>query len=428
MTRPLVPAGVDRDPQPRPDDSRVARATHPTPIPRALLTALLASLTLLVTSSGFAAERPDRARASAKAPSPDELRACMTNAMRDACLDGLFRRYLATHTTSDALRLISDYEAAYTDMRVHCHPLVHAVGRETFRLRGTIHEAFAACDGTCHSGCYHGAVERFLGGSVGGHVSQADLERKANAVCSAPAPKYVRFQCLHGLGHALLYFSGYQLDTALGVCESFGDRFSQHACYGGVFMENITAAAFSRRDVSRTDYHYPCSRLDPKYRSDCYLMQTTRMGEMGLWTAGFFVECAKAGRFRNECMMSIGRDLSNDVREGDTEWAAGQCEWRPAGDRRACIRGAIYAVIDNSWDLRYALPFCAALHTGEDRAYCLRISARYVADNRDAPAEAIERDCRRYFPEGRLCRAVAEDASRFAARVREASPPLTSSK
>jgi len=33
------------------------------------------------------------------------------------------------------------------------------------------------------------------------------------------------------------------------------------------------------RDLSPTDYHYPCDKVDIKYRSECYVMQTSRMAD-----------------------------------------------------------------------------------------------------------------------------------------------------
>ncbi len=364
----------------------------------AALLGFLAGVVLLASGSAVAAAEP---------PSPAALRACQATPRPDECLDGLFRPYLAGHSTTDALRLIEQYSAEHADLRVGCHPIVHAVGRETFRVRGSVHAGFAACDGTCHSGCYHGVIERFLGPTSGGHVSHVDLERKVADVCRGDFEPFVKFQCVHGIGHALLFFTGYQLDHALGVCDRMGDRRTQRICYGGVFMENLTAATPEKRDVRGDDYHYPCSRLDRKYQPDCYLMQTSRMAEMGLWMDRMFVECAKAGRFRPQCMISIGRDLSNHLRGGETEFVARQCQWRPAGDRSACISGVVKAVIDNTWDLRFALPFCAALDQAEDRGHCLRTSVRYLVVNRKLSAADVIRQCREYFPDGRTCAAVA---------------------
>ncbi|MBI2206885.1 MAG: hypothetical protein HYU41_23885 [Candidatus Rokubacteria bacterium] len=365
---------------------------------------------------------------AADAPSPAGIRACQRTPRPDDCLDGLFRTYLAARSTADALRLVETYSAEHADLRMGCHPIVHAVGRETFRVRGSVHESFAACDGTCHSGCYHGVIERFLGPTSAGHVSHVDLERKAGDICRGDFEPFVKFQCVHGVGHALMFFTGYHLDHALGVCDRMGDRRTQRICYGGVFMENLTSATPEKRDVKGDDYHYPCSRLAPKYQPDCYLMQTSRMGEMGLWTNGMFVECARAGPFRSECATSIGRDLSNYVRGDGPEFVATQCQWRVAADRYACINGVVKAVIDNTWDLRYALPFCAALGHAEDRGHCLRTSVRYLVVNRKLTAADAIRQCRQHFPHGRTCAAVAVSTQAIGSGAIDRTRTVTSSK
>jgi hypothetical protein len=326
----------------------------------------------------------------------------------EACLDALFRRYLTSHTTQDALRLLDRYQQTDGEMRNVCHPVVHAIGRETFRIHQTVPRSFELCDGSCHSGCYHGVIERFIGGATGGHVSQEDMKRRAANVCPGEPDSYLHLQCVHGVGHGVLFFSGYRLDDALAVCDSLKTPRDQRSCYGGVFMENLGAASYEKRDVHPTDLHYPCSRLGPRHRADCYLMQTSRMIEMGLFTDRLFEECGKAGPYRFQCMTSIGRDLSNQVRAEGPEWVAAQCEWRPAADRRGCIRGVVFAVIDNTWDLRYALPFCAALRAAENRSYCVSVSARYVVTHHDVTPEALTAQCRQHFPSGTLCRAVAQ--------------------
>ena len=368
--------------------------------------ALLVALSILLATPAIAAAP------AADIPTPEQLRACVVETTPHQCLDDLFRRYLTGHTTQQALRLLDRYQAEDGGVRNACHLVVHAIGRETFRIRKSVHASFQVCDGTCHSGCYHGVVERFIGGVEGGHVSQDDLRRRAADVCPGPPGTYLHFQCVHGLGHGLLYFSGYRLDEALSICDSLPTEKEQRSCYGGVFMENLGAASPQKRDVHPTDYHYPCSRLGPRYRGDCYLMQTSRMIDMGLFTGRLFEECAKAGRYRRQCMTSIGRDLANHARVDGPEWVASQCQWHPASDRRACIRGLVVALIDNTWDMRYALPLCAVLKSGEDRAYCLHLSARYVVANHAVPPGVVTEQCRQHFPEGTTCRAVAQATSR----------------
>lgn len=350
-----------------------------------------------------------RSATAAVTPTPTEVKRCVaTGAERDRCLDGLFREFLVGHSTAEALKLVDRYGETDTGIRLNCHPIVHAIGRETFRLMGTIHDAFAACDHTCHSGCYHGAVERFIRadvatGSTPGHVSQEDLRRRVNEACASAAPELMRFQCLHGLGHAVMYFTGYQLSAALGICASLQKTWSQRSCYGGVFMENLFSATPERRDVSPTDFHYPCDRVEERYRSDCYLIQTSRMHEMGLSTEELFVECALAGLYRSPCVQSIGRDLSNDVRTKDPKLTARTCERRTAEDRRACIRGVVHALIDNTWDGRYAMPFCANLTAADDAGFCFRASAKYLVRVFAVPPGRLRGDCRTYLRRVRAC-------------------------
>src|SRR6266550_1164908 len=186
-------------------------------------------------------------------PTLGSLKNCMNTALGAACLDQLFRTALKNHSTGDVLQLIERFEAEDPEFRRDCHPVVHAIGRETFRLKGNIHDSFSACDQTCHSGCYHGSVERFLRGDdiyseSYKHPSQAELKQKATAACDSNTPLRLRYQCLHGLGHAILFFAAYQLQSSLEVCDALGDDWSRSSCYGGVFMENVSNATNEKKN------------------------------------------------------------------------------------------------------------------------------------------------------------------------------------
>jgi hypothetical protein len=222
------------------------------------------------------------------------------------------------------------------------------------------------------------------------------LQQKTALACPSDTPARLRFQCLHGLGHAILHFSGYQLTTALALCDELPDAWSQRSCYGGVFMENVTAATPEKRFVSATDYHHPCNAVAELYRGDCYLMQTSRMIEMGLPFQALFGECAGAGPFRGECVQSIGRDVSNEARAYGARQAANKCELATGTDRQACIRGVVYALVDNTWDGSYALPFCGALADRADSAFCFDSATRYLAQTFEQSAEQIARDCAKH--------------------------------
>jgi hemoglobin len=361
---------------------------------------------LLATLLGFKAEIVVASGSASAMPSLsfEALRGCLAKPQeRGQCLDQLFREYLRTHPTADALAVVRRQEEADPGLRLVCRSVVHAIGRETFVVKRRAQEAFAACDQTCYSGCYHGVLERFIRGDAteedaahdqgGRQIGHAELKAKAAMACGAGAPAYRRFQCLHGLGHAVLFFSEHRLRDALEICDTLADEWSQRSCYGGVFMENLFAATPEKRSVSPTDFHYPCNQVDSKYRRECYVIQTWRMSEMGLSTDRLFEECRKAGANRLECMQSIGRDLSSDARTQNPGRAAEKCEFGQEDEARACIRGAVYALIDNTWDGRYALPFCTTLRNEDDMGYCFGLSATYLKTTFEKSTSEIKLEC-----------------------------------
>jgi hypothetical protein len=376
---------------------------------------ILFGLSVLLAASLNAAEQTSRSSADitdTALPSLAAIKDCLKGPDSAECLDNLFRSTLKDHSTAEALQLIRRFEAEDPELRRDCHPVVHAIGRETFQLKGNIHDSFSACDQTCHSGCYHGSVERFLRGDeiysqTYKHPSQAELKQKAAAACDPNTPVRFRYQCLHGLGHAILFFSLYQLQSSLDICDALDEDWSRSSCYGGVFMENVFNASNEKKNFSPTDYHAPCNQLADKYRQDCYIMQTSRMAEMGLSTERMLEECAKAGAYRVACTLSIGRDLSNEVRVGQPRTVARKCELAHDSSRLACMQGVVYALVDNTWDGRYAMPFCAAFGSHTDREGCFETSIQYLRTFFEKPVEDIARDCLRHAANSPRCAELA---------------------
>ncbi len=376
--------------------------------PKQLPILILAAFLSFALPPLIGAQEAKQSPAAAALPTADALKACMSSRNGAECMDALFREALKKHSTLEVLQLIQGLVDIDPDIRRDCHPIVHAIGRETYRVKGDIHNSFGACDQTCHSGCYHGSVERFLRGEniyadINKHPATTELKQKAASACDPKIAVRFRFQCLHGLGHALLYFSAYKLPPALEICDVLPEEWGQAACYGGVFMENVFNATPESRDLSPTDYHYPCNKLEQKYRAECYVMQTSRMTEMGLSTERVFQECAKAGEFHVRCAISIGRDLSNDVRLGNSRATAEKCEFAVGEPRLSCMRGVVYALIDNTWDGRYALPFCAALSQESDQSVCYRESVHYLKDTFEMPAGEIAKDCAKHLTQPKRC-------------------------
>jgi len=367
---------------------------------------------LMIVAANNAALAQQSTPPASSLPAAQEIKSCLNNLRGAECLDQLFGEALKQHSTLELMQLIQRLEKEDPEIRRDCHPVVHAIGRETYRIKGNIHESFAACDQTCHSGCYHGSVERFLRGEnlyaqVGKHPSTAELKQKAALACDPELPVRLRFQCLHGLGHALMFFSRYQLLSSLQACDGLPEDWSRSSCYGGVFMENVFNSTPESRDLSPTDYHYPCNKLAAQYRIECYVMQTSRMTEMGLGTERIFEECDRAGEYRRQCLLSVGRDLSNDVRLSNSLATAQKCQLVSGDSRLACMQGVVYALIDNTWDGRYALPFCATFTQPSDQNDCVQLSVEYLTETfAKSPAE-IAGECAKHLPQPARCAELA---------------------
>ena len=125
------------------------------------------------------------------------------------------------------------------------------------------------------------------------------------------------------------------------------------------------------------------------------------MTEMGLSAERILEECDKAGEYRMPCAQSLGRDLSNESRLGQTQAAAKKCEIATGDTRLACARGVVYALIDNTWDGRYALPFCAALSNSADQDTCFKESAEYLRGYFEK--SDFNQECARYAPQAQRC-------------------------
>lgn len=323
-----------------------------------------------------------------------------------ACLDGLWQDYMVGghHSTTEALALLQCYEDHDSNINVDCHPVAHAIGRITFGEQGTVDKSFAACDQTCHSGCYHGAMERFLRGDApeGTHLTFAELQARAATACATDQPSRFRFQCLHGLGHAVTYYSGYALDLSLSVCDATGDEWSQSSCWGGVFMENIAAADPTQRDLSATDYHYPCDKVGEKYRSECYVMQTSRMAEMGLNPSQILDECKKIA-YAESCISSLGRDMSDTARGGNPREASAICEKVDGDLRKACTRGVVFALSDNTWDPRWVFPFCRTYEGPSDAIFCYATAINYLRDIYVNTTDSLRAACGKFVPGDSRC-------------------------
>lgn len=331
-----------------------------------------------------------------------KIKDCFSQTDPKKCLDNFVEGYSKNYPETKAI--LNAMEVARTQdagIENDCHNIAHAIGRYTYKKYNNIGDAFNACDQSCHSGCYHGVMERMFYSdeelSTKAHLTYKDIEKKMPGICDAskfsnPTPTVI-FQCLHGVGHAVLFSLDYNLEDSLKACDLLKDDYERSSCWGGVIMENVTAFDKKKRDLKAGDNLYPCNKLDEKYKYSCYMMQTSVMFEYGL-SAGQIADECKNAEYPNACYISLGRDMSNFVRTGDIEYVRSTCETLTDDNyRRNCLDGTIYALVDNTWDAQFAFKFCNSMTNTENMYICYKDSLSYLRGVYQNTPEQLNQQC-----------------------------------
>jgi mono/diheme cytochrome c family protein len=288
------------------------------------------------------------------------------------------------------------------DVRADCHLIAHAIGAGAFVRLHDAGKAFVAAGPlamTCSSGFYHGVLQRALHG-----VQAGDLAAVARRLCAGRAVKtspFVLSQCVHGLGHGLMIYTGYDLRRALATCHRLATSYDQLTCTGGVFMENFTTSMSIRSPWLKTgDPLYPCDAVAARDKVYCYFQVTSHLLEATRWNWRETVRwCRKVeAGYVVLCFQSLGRDISGYTLQ-DAPEILRLCAL--SGDMaRECIYGAARDITNMDAGARRSAPFCAQVPAG-DRAYCFEgigtIVGSFHVYGRDRKAECRADVPRKYW-------------------------------
>jgi hypothetical protein len=334
----------------------------------------------------------------------------------ELCYDLLAKEKLETSTTREIMNELEEEVAGDAKLREICHEVAHAIGRVSmFNAKNGLAETFSECTQTCHSGCYHGALqilflketlpESELSEYYDKHVTVEQIRERVGTACSELAGRHPYwFQCLHGLGHGVMFNVENNLSLALELCDMLGSEYERTSCYGGAFMENVVSIDKETRDIRLDDPHYPCNRMDQIYKNECYKMQTSVMSEIfGGDIERVIDECKRADGYSDTCFVSLGRERSSLFRLGSglpfTDLEKIEEEYKDD-----YIRGMVYALADNTWDGTYAFPFCSKMDDGSLGTFCYETATGYLTGTLGIPRSKIESSCMEHSPEPDLCK------------------------
>jgi hypothetical protein len=233
--------------------------------------------------------------------------------------------------------------------------LTHDVGREAFRKFKDFGIAMQHQDEMCNSGYLHGVIEAYFKNSD-------NLLSTMKTVCRGyKLGSFASWECLHGVGHGIMFYTENDLPLSIRSCEIYRDRFSLSACVNGVFMENfntdqkIHPSKYLRAD----DPFYPCNDQKDDYKSDCYLNAPTYYLHLHKGSYGdALVWCGSAdSRYISTCVEGVG---SQAIKENINSPRIVEriCMVEASQIRQWCIYGMVSLYINNFGSLDLARSLC----------------------------------------------------------------------
>jgi cytochrome c553 len=241
--------------------------------------------------------------------------ASCTHSSKPFCYRQAFGNVAYKEGPQKALALLATDDRTISGVHADCHQISHWVGHAgLLYYKNDAGTALSHGAMTCNSGYYHGVLQLALAG-----LPRTKVVKKSQHLCDAPAVNtddFLLYQCVHGLGHGLMIYSGDDLPWSLTTCHKLLTDFDRVSCTGGVFMQNLDTTMGVSKYLSNKNPLYPCNIVKERDKVYCYLMVTSRI----LTLDGFNWQktaawCRKAEKdWVATCFQSMGRDASGSTR------------------------------------------------------------------------------------------------------------------
>ncbi|MCI0434463.1 MAG: hypothetical protein L0271_12610 [Gemmatimonadetes bacterium] len=269
------------------------------------------------------------------------------------------------------------------------HQIAHALARFAVAENGYDVAAVAGCRPIFHSGCYHGALEAWFGNRP--DAGPDEVRRACGSALESGASGMAHLECAHGVGHGLVAAAGHDLVRAVTLCDALAGRAAE-SCHSGAFMENAMNAVRESavtttgpvgpgamaaptmahahgahpvetgphpEHMRRNDPDYPCSSFEARYAGACWMYQPfIMMSLIGLTPAATLQACDAAPGIAAACYTGFGTQVAGGNLENQRE-VYRLCGLGSADRLGDCIAGAAEYIMDITWTLERALPFCA---------------------------------------------------------------------
>ena len=258
-----------------------------------------------------------------------------------------------------ALATLEDAMSVNPPLADDCHSLVHEIGHAAYEKYGDFSNALSYHNEVCISGYMHGVIESAF--------SETDnVFESMKLFCGAyPSGKFLSWQCYHGIGHALMYYTNNDILQSLDFCDVYTEPFMQATCSNGVFMENFASdtelhpSAFLNPD----DPALLCRNVDEAKKGDCYLyaVKYYLKNNNENYESAFKWCTTVEEPFIQNCVSGIGGEAIKTNISNHT-YAETLCNSAPTNEyRRFCIDGMLGLYLSHTGSLTEGKGFCKNL-------------------------------------------------------------------
>ena len=194
----------------------------------------------------------------------------------EECMRGFYDDYTMKHGGDKAFAHLARLQKEHPNLLPSCHYISHGIGHAMLRLGGNDpfkafsfleqHEVFKNVI-TCGNGYFHGVIEEL-----------AKDTRDKDALIALLRPVCANNQiqnrgnCYHGVGHAAMIQTEYNIPDTLYICDHISAKPEESfGCHTGAFMEHAQVHDDDVSVVDRKMKFLVCDAQEPKHQAACYL-------------------------------------------------------------------------------------------------------------------------------------------------------------
>ena len=277
---------------------------------------------------------------------------CENQGKQKSCYKNMAAELANNYSTEDVLTAFLKNENN-PKFYEKCHETLHFFGQQNYKNSPKLDELLLKGQAVCFSGYYHGVLEQYFtekGIDLSGDDDK-EINKEVPIICkNILEQKSLRdyHECLHGLGHSLMYATEQDVPRSLSICNSIPKQEDTDWCYTGVFMENSTSSTNKEHPskyLKAEDPLYPCNILEAKYLPTCYTLQSFYFAEISAYdwnkTAALCLKIPDL--YQDKCFNALGQVEVGATSDPKTIYE--KCEDLPTPkNQNECVKGSVGAL------------------------------------------------------------------------------------